>query len=289
MTNQQPATSNQQPATSNLTRSVLERLPKTPLHTARNWSKAEVWLAEWPPDSGRRVVVKDFRSRPLWFRVMGARHTLQREWQAMVALDDLPVVPGAVARPDADVIVIEYRAGTPIKDFKRGTVSPAVLEQLETLITEMHRRGVTHGDLHGANILVDEQGTVSVIDWATASFFGDDPRGPKAASFAQWRALDERSLIKLKLLHAPQEISGRERQILMEGPSRLYRFVKRLRYLVAKLRGKKPSREFMFTGATARRLLEEADETANSALPRPLPEGGEKLSSPPPGEVGRGL
>ena len=272
-----------------LTRAALERLPKTSLHTARNWSKADVWLAEWPEGAGRRVVIKDFRCRPLWFRVLGARYTLLREWQAMVALEDLPAVPSAVARPDADAIAIEYRAGTPIKNLARGTVSPAVLEQLEALLGEMHRRGVTHGDLHGDNILVDEQGAIAVIDWATASFFGDNPQGPKAASFAQWRALDERALIKLKLLHAPQEISGRERRILMEGPSRLYRFVKWLRYLVAKLRGKKPSREFMFTGATARRLLEEADEAANSALPRPLPEGGEKLSPPSPGEVGRGL
>jgi len=247
---------------SSLSRSVLDSLPKTSLHTSRNLSKAEVWLAEWPPDSGRRVVIKDFARRPLYVRIFGGRYALLREWNAMVALDDLPPVPGAVARPDADAIVIEHRAGKPTREFARGEISPAVLDELEVVVATMHSRGVTHGDMHGGNILVDEQGTISLIDWATASFFGEGPKGWKAVSFKQWRALDERSLIKLKLSHAPDRVTARERDILLHGPSGLYRFVKRLRFLLAKLRGKKPSREWMFVSAEVRRLLEEKKESA---------------------------
>ena len=222
-----------------LTRRVLERLPKTPLHVARNQTKADVWLAEWPEDSGRRVVIKDFRRRALWARILGGRYALLREWRAHVALDELPAVPQAVARPDSDAIVVEFRAGKPIKDFARGTISSAIIAQIEAVVGEMHRRGVTHGDLHGANILVDEQGSVSLIDWATAGFFGEKPIGWKAIAFANWRALDERALIKLKLLHA-HEVTPRERELLLGGPSGLYRFVKRLRFYFAKLRGKNP-------------------------------------------------
>ena len=243
-----------------MTRAALDAWPKTPLHVARNLSKADVWLAQWPEGSARRVVIKDFRRRPLWVRVFGGRYALLREWRAMVALDDLPEVPGAIARPDSDAIVIEHRAGTPIKELARGEVSPAVLDKIETLMQTMHRRGVTHGDLHGANILVDEQGSIALIDWATAGFFGENPRGAKSASFAQWRALDERALAKLKLLHEPQRLTAREREMLLCGPSAFYRFVKRLRFYFAMLRGKKPSREWMFAGAEVRRLLEESKE-----------------------------
>ena len=45
--------------------------------------------------------------------------------------------------------------------------------------------------------------------------------------------------------------------MLLCGPSAFYRFVKRLRFYFAMLRGKKPSREWMFAGAEVRRLLEE--------------------------------
>lgn len=194
-------------------------------------------------------------------RIFGGRYALLREWRAAVALEELPEVPGAIARPDSDAIVIEHRAGTPIKEMERGAVSPAVLDKIEALVQTMHRRGVTHGDLHGANILVDEQGDIALIDWATASFFGEKPRGTKAASFAQWRALDERALAKLKLLHEPQRLTAHEREMLLSGPSSFYRFVKRLRFLLAKLRGKKPSREWMFAGAEVRRLLEETEKS----------------------------
>lgn len=260
MNRQHQASSSKHQESSDLTRKVLNGLPKTPLHVARNGSKADVWLAEWPQGSARRVVIKDFRRRPLFVKIMGGRYSLLREWRAMVALDDLPEVPKAVARPDSDAIVIEHRAGTPIKEFVRGDLAPGVLEKIEALLATMHRRGVTHGDLHGANILVDEQGVIALIDWATACFFGETPHGPKAASFGQWRALDERALAKLKLLHAPQRVTAHERHVLLKGPSAFYRFVKRLRFLFAVLRGKKPSREWMFAGAEVQRLLENEPE-----------------------------
>ncbi len=46
---------------------------------------------------------------------------------------------------------------------------------------------------------------------------------------------------------------------LQEG--RDYWYIKRLRFYFAMLRGKKPSREWMFVGAEVRRLLEESKES----------------------------
>jgi len=113
--------------------------------------------------------------------------------------------------------------------------------------------------LHGGNILVDNLGDVSLIDWATASFFGPHPTGPKAVSFANWRALDERAFLKVKLSHAPHSITPREREILLNGPSALYRLVKNLRFMLQKLRGKNPSRKWMYVSAEIREMLEKLD------------------------------
>lgn len=258
MTNEQ--TVKEQSREQTITRRDFSRLNLTPLHVARNWSKADVLLGEWPPQSGQRVVVKDLKPRALWMRLIGGRYSQMREWRALEALQGLEGVPAPVALVDADCFVMEFRGGTPVKQFERGTLSPQVLDKVEALLSEMHRRGVTHGDLHGGNILVDEQGRVSLIDWATSSFFSDEPRGWKATSFANWRALDERALYKLKLLHAPGKLSPQEREALRSGPSGLYRFVKRVRYFLAKLRGKNPSREWMFVSADVRRMLEEEDK-----------------------------
>lgn len=252
-------TSLQPPASNPLKRQDLPLLNLTPLHVARNWSKADVLIGEY---QGQKVVVKDLKPRALWFRLFGGRYTMQREWRALEALKGLPGVPAPIALIDADCFVMELREGTPIKKLKRGDVSESTLQQLEALLREMHRRGVTHGDLHGGNILVDEQGEVSLIDWATASFFGPSPKGPKAVSFANWRALDERALLKVKLSHAPHSITPREREILLNGPSGLYRFVKNLRFLLQKARGKNPSRQWMYAGAEVREMLEQSSQNA---------------------------
>lgn len=155
----------------------------------------------------------------------------------MSALKDLPGVPKPIARPTADVIVMEFKDGQKIEDFSSWELPEGTVERLETLVHEMHRRGVTHGDLHGHNILVDEHGEVALIDWATASTFGPHPVAAKKFSYEEWRALDERALAKVKVIHKPVDITERERDLLLNGGSRIYRFFKKFKTGFEKMRG----------------------------------------------------
>jgi serine/threonine protein kinase len=228
-----------------LSRAVWSRQERRSLHRARNWSKADVSLLEWPPDSGQNVVVKDLARCPLWFRLSAGRRLLKREAQALRALDEVENVPRLVAVIDADAVAMTHCAGRQIVEWTHdsstlGALPIEVLSKLEALLREVHRRGVTHGDLHGDNILVDESGDVSLIDWATGCDFGPHPRGLKCRTFEEWRSLDERALAKLKKRHAPDLLSERERDLLENGGSRAYRAVKSLRRARQKLRGKKP-------------------------------------------------
>lgn len=209
------------------------------LHAARNWSKADVYLSEWPAGSGRQIVIKDFRKRALWFRIVAGRFFLRREWNALRALNGTPGVPRPVAKPDADSLVVEYLPGTALSDISRRTVSDATMERLEELIHTLHRRGVTHGDLHLENILVDEQGNVTLLDWATAHVF-DKRNKAQQWLFEEWQALDLRAVAKAKVYHARHLVTEQDQEFL-EGGSRTYRFVKSLRRTSDKLRGKKSS------------------------------------------------
>lgn len=222
-----------------LTRRRLETLPLRSIHRARNWSKANVSVVEWPTASGQSVVVKDLKRSPLWFRIVAGRHFLRREWAALRALRGLDGVPEPIARIDADAIAIEHCAGQPATSLGDGSLSPESLRRIEELVTTFHARGVVHGDLHGDNVLVDEQGDITLIDWATASVFYPSARGAKKWTFEEWAALDDRAVAKLKVRHAPQLVSPRERDILLNGGSRIYRTVKLLGHMKDKLRGKK--------------------------------------------------
>jgi serine/threonine protein kinase len=229
-----------------LSRAFLSQTPRRSLHRARNWSKAEVYEVEWPPASGRAVVVKDLKPLPAWFKLLAGRALLRREARALRALKSVDGVPDLVARVDADAIAMEKTPGQPLPEWLReareGPEREAALlraiERVEELQARFHDRGVTHGDLHSDNILVDEKGNVALIDWATAGVFGPRPSGAKKWSFEEWRALDERALAKLKVLHAPDLVSPRERDLLVGGGSRLYRGVKSLRRLLDRARGK---------------------------------------------------
>lgn len=220
-----------------LTRRKLEALPRESIHEARNWSKADVSVAQWPAGSGKRVVIKDLRRRPLWYRVLAGRYFMWREWRALCALKDLPGVPNPIARPLADVIVMEHKSGRQAEHINTYEMPDGASEKVQQLVSEMHRRGVTHGDLHGFNILIDEAGEVALIDWATACVFGKNPPGAKKLLFEEWKALDERALAKVKIIHDPISITPRERDLLLNGGSRVYRFFKNFKNGLEKLRG----------------------------------------------------
>ncbi len=221
-----------------MTRRDLERLPLRALHPARNWSKADVLLAEWPPDSGRRVVVKDLKKRALWFRVLAGRYMLRREWRALRVLQGLAGVPRVVARPDADSLVIEYVEGTPLSDIARRRLPEGALERIESQLSALHARGVTHADLHRENILIGENGAVWFLDWATASVFPARRNAFKEWSFAEWRALDLRAIAKLKIFNARDALTEHDYALLEGGASPFYRAVKAVRRASDKLRGK---------------------------------------------------
>jgi tRNA A-37 threonylcarbamoyl transferase component Bud32 len=226
-------------STPKLTRRVLDGLPLRTLHAARNWSKADVYLSEWPAGSGCQIVIKDFKKRALWFRIVAGRFFLRREWNALRALNGTPGVPRPIAKPDADSLVVEYLPGTALSDVARRTVSDATMDRLEELIHTLHRRGVTHGDLHLENILVDDSGNVTLLDWATAHVF-DKRNKAQQWLFEEWQALDLRAVAKAKVYHARHLVTEKDQEFL-EGGSRTYRFIKSLRRTSDKLRGKKPS------------------------------------------------
>lgn len=245
---------------------MLDSLPLRTLHEARNWSKADVYLSEWPPQSGRKVVVKDFKKRALWFRIVAGRYFLRREWHALRVLDGTPGVPRAIAKPDADSLVVEYVRGEALSEIPRRTISDATMDRLENLVRTLHERGVTHGDLHLENILVDEEGNVAMLDWATAHVFNHRNKAQQWL-FEEWQALDLRAVAKVKLYHARHRVNEHDRELL-EGGSRSYRFIKSLRRTSDKMRGKKSSGRLERAIKKVKAQAEQA-AAANSGAPTP--------------------
>jgi len=210
----------------------------TPLHRPRNWSKADVSLVEWPAASGQQLVIKDFARRPLWFRILLGRLLLKREWHALCALQDIEAVPTAYHRIDADAFIMEYCPGEKIDDVSEADMPPGLVSCIEDLVKTIHARGVTHGDLHTSNVLITRNGCgFALIDWATACYFGPQPRNWRKVLFHELAALDDRSMAKLKVTYQPESVSERQRHLLLNGGSPVYRAFKSMRHFVQRLRG----------------------------------------------------
>ena len=219
-----------------LTRRELEKLPREPLHIARNNTKADVYKLEWPPGSGQFAVLKDMKSRPAWFRLGAGRWFVGREFRALRALDGIEGVPRVLARPDRDCLLMEWRAGTPVMEWKSGEVSPESLQKIAEIVAQAHARGVVHSDLHRSNILLTPQGQITLIDWATASVYNPKRSKIKNFTFEEWKTLDIRAVAKLKARHAPESVSETEKDALLNG-SKLYRLVRGAGFKIRRLLG----------------------------------------------------
>lgn len=251
------------------TRREIEALPREALHVARNSTKADVYKLEWPPASGQFAVLKDMKKRPAWFRLGAGRWFLLREYRALRALSGIEGVPRALARPDADCVLMEWRAGTPMMEWKMGEVPTHSLETIAQIVAQSHARGVIHGDLHRSNVLITPEGEVTLIDWATASVFKARRAAFKNFTFEEWKTLDIRSVAKLKARHAPESVSEPERDALLNG-SKIYRLIRTAGFKIRKLVGHDRTKSPEFTAERYKRLVdrgqtERAEESGDKA------------------------
>lgn len=200
-----------------LSRRDLSVMQREALHVSRNWTKAEVYVVEWPAGSGRRVVVKDMISCPLWFRMFVTRRVLRREWAALTVLKGLAGVPKPLARPDADALVMERLEGTVLRSIEKKDVPPTVVERVKELVEACHERGVTHGDLHSANVLLTAGDGVAIIDWATACVFGPHKIAQKNWTWKEWSSLDRRAVSKMRSRFSPVTMTEEDWMLLRGG------------------------------------------------------------------------
>lgn len=215
-------------------RKNLKSLPFESIHRPRNLTKADVSRLEWPPQSGQFVVLKDISRRPLWFRWLLGRAFMAREWRALCALRGLDIAPEPLKRVDKDAFIMGCVPGKILAKHSHDEISLRALQGASQMLQTIHNRGVTHGDLHRANLLVDETGRARVVDWATASVFRSR-LGWKKWTQREWQLLDLRAIAKLKRHHAPELLSEDEKSLLeRQTPLQLWvrRNARRIRALL---------------------------------------------------------
>lgn len=158
-------------------------------------------------EDGQLGVRKDFSaSRGRLRRALG-RIAVARECRAYTRLRGIAGIPRLLGIAGESTFLVEYVSGKPVCDVKLRHVLDFV-GQFEQLLTQMHSRGVTHGEIRFAHVLADGADRPWLVDFATATV--TDPARPSGL-FRLQRRLDRHGwlLIKERLLSG--RLSAEER------------------------------------------------------------------------------
>jgi len=159
---------------------------------------------------GRILMVKDVRGRSFLPRWTLGLWLIHKEWKVYSRLAGIKGVPKVEERVDRFAFAMEFVHGRPIN---RGETFPlSFFSNLESVLREVHSRGVVHMDLrHKGNVLVSETEEPILIDF-NSSFSFKEKGVLRRFLFPLLTWVDYGGLLKLKKrvspsLMTPEELS----------------------------------------------------------------------------------
>ncbi len=180
------------------------------LITRRGWSKPDI------KNVVRRdnvLILKDFAEKAWIVRKIG-RWQVHREIRALIRLQGLRGIPKCYGQVSPCGILIERVQGERITRWRlRAPADVArMLARLESLVDELHARGIVHLDLRKRdNILITDSGMPLIIDFNASICFEE---GGLAARFVfpLLRRIDTSAVLKWKSRLTPELLTAAEKR-----------------------------------------------------------------------------
>jgi hypothetical protein len=179
-------------------RSLLDRLPGLAPErriAGRNGTKADVLFFD---REGWRIALKTYAPRGALVRATLGRWLVAREAAAYAAAAGSGFLPSCFGRPEPWSLATCWVPGEPLRSLAGGRADPAVFDRLAAALEELHGRGVALGDLHHRDVLVAADGTVRVVDLATAWVLGPRPGALRRLIFRRLAEADRVNLARMR-------------------------------------------------------------------------------------------
>jgi tRNA A-37 threonylcarbamoyl transferase component Bud32 len=186
---------------------------------------------------GRKVLLKTYRDRPRFIRLLFGRRALKNEFNILRRLDAVDGVPKAIAILRKDTMLSEF-----VNNAQPMVASRALepheyppesfFTKLKKMVEALHEQGISHGDIRRMNVLRGDDDQPYLIDFATA--VSTQGRAPwlRQALFRMFRKADDFATAKLTYTYYPNLLSQRERKRLEHPPwyLRVGRFLRKRVY-----------------------------------------------------------
>ncbi len=155
---------------------------------------------------GERCVIKDHAGCDPWFARWIGPLLARREARALERLQGVEGIPRFLGRLDARALLMSHVDAGP---YRRADRSPAewaaFFARMETLVADMHGRGVAHCDLRSPdNTLIDAAGAPAVVDFVASYRRGARWNPWTRWLFARFTVVDRSAIEKQKRTVAPE-------------------------------------------------------------------------------------
>ncbi len=196
-------------------RENLDKFEKSYLKKAKTWVSPDVVQLTAP--DGVKFVMKDWSTRPFFFRDTWCRIAASREIRVYEKLRGMHGVPQLICTLGHHGFIMEWLDARPLPRTKmRDILGLEFFTHLSRLVDQMHERGVAHGDLRRRNILRGLDGLPRLIDFETAVHASDSADGGHV--FKAVCQVDHITVLKIRARYFPDSVTEDERRILSEIP-----------------------------------------------------------------------
>lgn len=180
------------------------------LITRRGWSKPDIKNVV---RRGTTLILKDFAEKAWIVRRFG-RWQVHREIRAFKRLQGLRGIPVCHGMVSPCGVLIERVQGERITRWRERAPADIarMLERLESLVNDLHARGIVHLDLRKRdNILITDSGLPRIIDF-DASICFESGSLPARFVLPLLRCIDTSAVLKWKSRLAPELLTAAEKR-----------------------------------------------------------------------------
>ncbi|MCC5874577.1 MAG: hypothetical protein JJU11_00015 [Candidatus Sumerlaeia bacterium] len=187
------------------------------LKKGRGLFQPDLWIVD-ADDSPR--VWKTWRRKSAIERCLYGRRLARREGDILRRLDDLEGFPRFLSHPDPWTLEMTLLDAEPVPEVKGGGgLVEIYFDRLWGMLTEMHRRGINHGDLRRKNLMraPGDPETPRMLDFTQSFSFQTPVRGIRAVLLREAIRVDRVTFLKLKRWYIGRENLGPEEIREMEA------------------------------------------------------------------------
>lgn len=200
----------------------------------RNWTKADV---EFYDIESLRVAVKTYAPRNALARNTLGRWLITREAAAFKAVAGIEAVPEFLGRIGGFAIATQWVDAVPLKEHAGGLLDDDTFNRLASIVDEFHERGVALADLHHRDVLLADDGSLYVLDLATAFVAGGRPGPIRRYLFERFCESDRVNLARMRARFTGGDVEAAVASV-SPAAAAWHRRGRRVKTILNRLRGK---------------------------------------------------